>query len=161
MDMNLGKLQEMAKDREAWSAAVCGAAKSWTRLGEWTTTRRRKDRAWRPRGAAGPQRSCFMSLAHDRASCVMFSKTVISCDCPTRTHLYQFEVKSLWDHSHRGYKIRMCNFKGCCFQIVLKEVKFKNKIKKKKKYFYDWFTWLYSTIQHWKAIFPQLKIKNF
>ena len=34
MDMNLGKLQEMAKDREAWSAAVCGAAKSWTRLGE-------------------------------------------------------------------------------------------------------------------------------
>ena len=33
MDMNLGKLQEMVKDREAWHAAVYGITKSWTRLG--------------------------------------------------------------------------------------------------------------------------------
>ena len=32
MHMNLGKLQEMVKDREAWRAAVHGVAKSWTRL---------------------------------------------------------------------------------------------------------------------------------
>ena len=32
MDMNLGKLQEMVRDRKAWSAAACGAAKSWTQL---------------------------------------------------------------------------------------------------------------------------------
>ena len=34
MDMNLGKLQEMARDREAWSAAVHGIGKSRTLLGD-------------------------------------------------------------------------------------------------------------------------------
>ena len=30
MDMSLNRLQEMVKDREAWRAAVHGAAKTWT-----------------------------------------------------------------------------------------------------------------------------------
>ena len=33
MDMNVGKLQEMVRDREAWRAAVHGVTKSRTRLG--------------------------------------------------------------------------------------------------------------------------------
>ena len=32
MDMNLSKLQEIVKDREAWQAAVHGVTKSWTQL---------------------------------------------------------------------------------------------------------------------------------
>ena len=37
VDMTLGKLREMVKDREAWRAAVRGVAKSQTRLSDWTT----------------------------------------------------------------------------------------------------------------------------
>ena len=34
MDMNLSKLQEIVKDREAWRAAVHGVKKSQTRLSD-------------------------------------------------------------------------------------------------------------------------------
>ena len=34
MDMNLGELQKMVRDREAWRAAVHGVVKSQTRLGD-------------------------------------------------------------------------------------------------------------------------------
>ena len=34
MDMNLSKLQEIAKDGEAWRAAVHGVTRSWTRLSD-------------------------------------------------------------------------------------------------------------------------------
>ena len=37
MGKNLGILQEMVRDREAWCAAVHGVTNSWTRLDNWTT----------------------------------------------------------------------------------------------------------------------------
>ena len=34
MDMSLSELQEIVKDREAWSVAVHGVTRSWTRLSD-------------------------------------------------------------------------------------------------------------------------------
>ena len=42
MDINLGKLWDMVRDREAWCAAVHCITKSQTRLGDWTTANKQQ-----------------------------------------------------------------------------------------------------------------------
>ena len=49
-DMNLSKLQETVKDREAWRAAGHGVAKSQTHLSEWKTTKEGRTRGTRTKG---------------------------------------------------------------------------------------------------------------
>ena len=44
MDMNLSKLRETVKDREAWHAAVQRVTKNQTWLSEWTTIKKRRRR---------------------------------------------------------------------------------------------------------------------
>ena len=34
MDMDLGRLQELVTDREAWRAVIQGVVKSWTQLSD-------------------------------------------------------------------------------------------------------------------------------
>ena len=43
MDMNLSKLREIVKDREAWRGVVHGVTKSRTQLSNWTTRKIRSE----------------------------------------------------------------------------------------------------------------------
>ena len=57
IDMIFSKLWAVVMDREAWSAAVHGVAKSWTRLGDWTELRTNSEGGpgLCPQGTAGSQ----------------------------------------------------------------------------------------------------------
>ena len=50
MDMGLGGLQELVKDREAWRATVHGVTKSQTQMSNWTELKHiGKIESWRDR----------------------------------------------------------------------------------------------------------------
>ena len=54
MNINLSKLQETVKVREAWGAVVHGVGKSWTRLSDWPTSQVLRKKHW--------MRDCCKSL---------------------------------------------------------------------------------------------------
>ena len=53
-DLSLSEVREIAKNREAWCAAVHGVAKSWTQISDWTTKQQIKymDEMCNPRSKA-------------------------------------------------------------------------------------------------------------
>ena len=63
VDMNLGKLWEMMRDREVWHAVVYGVVKSQTQLGNWITTTTKLLKHWQkqrePRQLQPQPRSCY------------------------------------------------------------------------------------------------------
>ena len=54
MDVNLGKLREMARDREAWRATVHGITKSQTQLADATTGSHQSSAEWLWTGLLSP-----------------------------------------------------------------------------------------------------------
>ena len=66
MDMNLGKLQKIVEDREAWCAAVHGITTSWMWLSDWTTIAFANTKFIPKKGKIGP--GCTAQKWGDRSS---------------------------------------------------------------------------------------------
>ena len=89
MDMSLSKFWEMAKDREAWHAAVHGVRKSRTQFSNWTTIGKHLENKTPP---------------------------APSLSLPGHQHTGQSSIHHLRKHGQqgRGGEVPVCSFSFCC-----------------------------------------------
>ena len=100
--INLGKLREMVRDREAWHAAVHGATKSQTWLGDWTTTIYLEERE------KSPWKTHLMCVTKTEARCLQKNyKLILTPLLPIKLHWTWF-IHS-WGVSFYNKKITNMN----------------------------------------------------
>ena len=99
MDMNLSKLREMVKDREAWRAAGRGVTKSPTWLGNWATLE------YNYNGNCNGIITCLISTGNHKPHGVR--------DCLHCSPLLSLSIEDHVFNIYSRVSIRICGQGGC------------------------------------------------